>query len=79
MTSSGRPPALNAATRPASARSAEERAKDVVHRVFTQAEPIPGAEGGGHRLDMQVLYEEVVAALRETIDDMIYCNETKPT
>ena len=58
-------------------RSAEQRAKDVVHRIVTQAEPIPVHHGGGHKLDMQVLYEEVVAALRETIDDLAFCTETK--
>lgn len=56
-------------------RSAEQRAKDVVHRILSQAEPIPAHQGGGHKLDMQVLYEEVVAALRETIDDVAYAGE----
>lgn len=59
------------------ARTAEQRAKDVVHRILNQAEAIPMHHGGGHKLDMQVLYEEVVAALRETIDDLAYCTDTK--
>ncbi|MEP2703501.1 MAG: hypothetical protein ABJN98_23050 [Roseibium sp.] len=58
-------------------RSAEQRAKDVVHRIVSQAEPIPLQQGGGHKLDMQVLYEEVVASLRETIDDLAYCTDPK--
>ncbi|MEP3045408.1 MAG: hypothetical protein ABJL55_05755 [Roseibium sp.] len=58
-------------------RSAEQRAKDVVHRIVSQAEPIPLQQGGGHKLDMQVLYEEVVASLRETIDDMVFCKDPK--
>ncbi|WP_422041194.1 hypothetical protein [Roseibium sp.] len=58
-------------------RTAEQRAKDVVHRILSQAEAIPMHHGGGHKLDMQVLYEEVVAALRETIDDLAYCTDTK--
>lgn len=58
-------------------RTAEQRAKDVVHRILNQAEAIPMHHGGGHKLDMQVLYEEVVAALRETIDDLAYCTDTK--
>ncbi len=57
-------------------RTAEQRAKDVVHRIVTQAESIPANQGGGHKLDMQILYEEVVAALRETIDDLAYCSES---
>lgn len=60
-------------------RSAEQRAKDVVHRIVSQAEPIPSHHGGGHKLDMQVLYEEVVAALRETIDDLAFCTGSKPS
>ncbi len=56
------------------ARSAEQRARDVVHRIVHQAEAIPLQQGGGHKLDMQVLYEEVVAALRETIDDLAFCS-----
>lgn len=56
-------------------RTAEQRAKDVVHRIVNQAEAIPMHQGGGHRLDMQVLYEEVVAALRETIDDIAFCSD----
>ncbi|TYC72504.1 hypothetical protein FMN63_08105 [Stappia sp. BW2] len=58
-------------------RSAELRARDVVSRIVGQAEPIPGHLGGGHRLDMQLLYEEVVAALRETIDDLAFCTGSK--
>ncbi|MHA7775730.1 hypothetical protein [Roseibium sp. M-1] len=58
-------------------RSAEQRAKDVVHRIVSQAEAIPLQQGGGHKLDMQVLYEEVVAALRETIDDLAFCTGSK--
>ncbi|EAV42636.1 MULTISPECIES: hypothetical protein [Roseibium] len=58
-------------------RSAEQRARDVVSRIVGQAEPIPGHLGGGHRLDMQLLYEEVVAALRETIDDLAFCTGPK--
>ncbi|WP_299817984.1 hypothetical protein [uncultured Roseibium sp.] len=58
-------------------RSAEQRAKDVVSRIVHQAEPIPLQQGGGHKLDMQLLYEEVVAALRETIDDLAFCSENK--
>ena len=46
-------------------------------RIVGQAEPIPGHLGGGHRLDMQLLYEEVVAALRETIDDLAFCTGSK--
>ncbi|GAB4525754.1 MAG: hypothetical protein Tsb0019_27810 [Roseibium sp.] len=61
------------------ARSAEERAKAVVQRIVSQAEPIPFQQGGGHKLDMQVLYEEVVAALRETIDDLAFCTGPKPS
>ncbi|MEM8702364.1 MAG: hypothetical protein AAGF82_11105 [Pseudomonadota bacterium] len=60
-------------------RTAEQRAKDVVHRILSQAEAIPMHHGGGHKLDMQILYEEVVAALRETIDDLAYCTDTKPS
>jgi len=60
-------------------RSAEQRAKDVVSRIVSQAEPIPAQQGGGHKLDMQVLYEEVVAALRETIDDLAFCTGGKPS
>ncbi|MEO1114809.1 MAG: hypothetical protein AAFY05_20845, partial [Pseudomonadota bacterium] len=56
-------------------RTAEQRAKDVVHRILSQAEAIPMHHGGGHKLDMQILYEEVVAALRETIDDLAYCTD----
>jgi len=55
-------------------RSAEQRARDVVHRIVSQAEAIPAHLGGGHKLDMQILYEEVVAALRETIDDLAFCS-----
>lgn len=58
-------------------RSAEQRARDVVQRIVGQAEAIPVHLGGGHRLDMQVLYEEVVAALRETIDDLAFCTGSK--
>ncbi|WP_299477914.1 hypothetical protein [uncultured Roseibium sp.] len=57
-------------------RTAEQRAQDVVHRIVSQAEAIPMHHGGGHKLDMQLLYDEVVAALRETIDDLAYCSET---
>ncbi|MEL7528278.1 MAG: hypothetical protein AAFN16_21065 [Pseudomonadota bacterium] len=60
-------------------RTAEQRAKDVVHRILSQAEAIPMHHGGGHKLDMQILYEEVVAALRETIDDLAYCTDTNPS
>ena len=60
-------------------RSAEQRAQDVVHRIVSQAEPIPVHQGGGHKLDMQILYEEVVAALRETIDDLAFCSESNPS
>ncbi|PVB61128.1 hypothetical protein [Labrenzia sp. 011] len=56
-------------------RSAEQRARDVVSRIVSQVESIPLQHGGGHRLDMQLLYEEVVAALRETIDDLAFCTE----
>lgn len=77
MTLSGRFSGTSSGIKPHSDRSAEQRAKDVVHRIFSQAEPIPAQQGGGHRLDMQVLYEEVVAALRETIDDLAYCSDPK--
>lgn len=77
MTLSGRIPQTASGSEPHSGRSAEQRAKDVVHRIFSQAEPIPAQHGGGHRLDMQVIYEEVVAALRETIDDLAYCSDPK--
>ncbi|WP_306142225.1 hypothetical protein [Roseibium sp. MMSF_3412] len=60
-------------------RTAEQRAQDVVHRILSQAEAIPMHHGGGHKLDMQILYEEVVAALRETIDDLAYCTDTNPS
>ncbi|MBO6894037.1 MAG: hypothetical protein JJ866_19005 [Roseibium sp.] len=60
-------------------RTAEQRAHDVVHRIVSQAEAIPAHIGGGHKLDMQILYEEIVAALRETIDDLAYCSDGKPT
>lgn len=60
-------------------RTAEQRAQDVVHRIVSQAEPIPVNDGGGHKLDMQILYEEVVAALRETIDDLAFCSESNPS
>ncbi|WP_084176951.1 hypothetical protein [Labrenzia sp. DG1229] len=60
-------------------RTAEQRAQDVVHRIVSQAEPIPVNDGGGHKLDMQILYEEVVAALRETIDDLAFCTESNPS
>ncbi|MES0812606.1 hypothetical protein ABLO27_24145 [Roseibium sp. SCPC15] len=66
-----------ASTEALTSRSAEQRAQDVVHRILTQAEPIPMQHGGGHKLDMQVLYQEVVAALRETIDDLAFCSDTK--
>jgi hypothetical protein len=56
-------------------RTAEQRAQDVVHRIVSQAEAIPMHHGGGHKLDMQILYEEVVAALRETIDDLAFCTD----
>lgn len=59
------------------ARSAEDRARDVVGRIVSQAEAIPVQQGGGHKLDMQLVYEEVVAALRETIDDLAFCTERK--
>ncbi|MBO6756868.1 MAG: hypothetical protein JJ902_11125 [Roseibium sp.] len=55
------------------ARTAEQRAQSVVHRVMQQAEPIPAHLGGGHKLDVQTLYEEVLGALRETIDDLAFC------
>ncbi|MDN3721136.1 hypothetical protein QW131_22930 [Roseibium salinum] len=58
-------------------RSAEQRAKDVVSRIVSQTEPIPVHLGGGQKLDLQVLYDEVVAALRETIDDLAYCADSK--
>lgn len=58
-------------------RTAEQRARDVVSRIVSQAEPIPEHLGGGHKLDLQVLYEEVVAALRETIDDLAFCMDSK--
>ncbi|WP_428521916.1 hypothetical protein [Roseibium sp.] len=61
-----------------SGRTPEQRAQDVVQRIASQAEPIPLTHGGGHRLDMQVLYEEIVAALRETVDDIAFCTESKP-
>ncbi|GAA0785216.1 hypothetical protein E1180_18495 [Roseibium denhamense] len=60
-----------------SARTPEQRARDVVQRILSQAEPIPVTYGGGHKLDMQVLYEEVVAALRETVDDIAFCSDSK--
>lgn len=60
-------------------RTAEQRAQDVVHRIVSQAEAIPMHHGGGHKLDMQILYEEVVAALRETIDDLAFCTEANPS
>jgi hypothetical protein len=60
-------------------RTAEQRAQDVVNRIVSQAEAIPAQIGGGHKLDMQILYEEVVAALRETIDDLAYCSDNKPS
>ncbi len=60
-------------------RTAEQRAQDVVHRIVSQAEPIPVNDGGGHKLDMQILYEEVVAALRGTIDDLAFCSESNPS
>lgn len=61
-----------------SGRTPEQRAQDVVQRIASQAEPIPLTQGGGHKLDMQVLYAEVVAALRETVDDLAFCTNTKP-
>ncbi|EEE46004.1 hypothetical protein [Roseibium alexandrii] len=61
-----------------SGRTPEQRAQDAVQRIASQAEPIPLTQGGGHRLDMQVLYEEIVAALRETVDDIAFCTDTKP-
>lgn len=68
-----------ASTEALTRRTAEQRAKDVVHRIVSQAEPIPAQTGGGHKLDMQVLYEEIVAALRESIDDLAYCSDSKPS
>jgi|GEM_PF-2558974 len=61
-----------------SGRTPEQRAQDVVQRIARQAEAIPLAQGGGHKLDMQVLYAEIVAALRETVDDLAFCIETPP-
>ena len=61
-----------------SGRTPEQRAQDVVQRIASQAEAIPFAQGGGHRLDMQVLYTEIVAALRETVDDLAFCSEPEP-
>lgn len=54
------------------ARTAEQRAQDVVQRVVMQAEAIPMQQGGGHRLDVHNLYEEILGALRETIDDLVF-------
>lgn len=58
-----------------SGRTPEQRAQDVVQRITSQAEAIPLTQGGGHKLDMQVLYEEIVAALRETVDDIAFCTD----
>ncbi len=52
------------------ARTAEQRAQAVVHRILMQAEPIPAQQGGGHKLDTMTLHAEVLGALRETIDDL---------
>ena len=56
------------------ARTAEQRAQAVVHRVLMQAEAIPMQQGGGHRLDTLTLYTEVLGALRETMDDLTLGN-----
>ncbi len=53
------------------ARTAEQRAQAVVHRILMQAEAIPSQQGGGHRLDTVTLYTEVLGALRETMDDLL--------
>lgn len=55
------------------ARTTEQRAQAVVHRIMQQAEAIPAQHGGGHRLDVQTLYQEVLGALRETVDDLAFC------
>ncbi len=60
-------------------RTAEQRAQDVVNRIVQQAEPIPAQNGGGHRLDSQLLYSEILAAVRETIDDLAYCTGGRPS
>ncbi|MEJ8476317.1 hypothetical protein [Roseibium algae] len=54
------------------ARTAEQRAQAVVHRILMQAEAIPIQQGGGHRLDTTTLHAEVLGALRETIDDLVF-------
>ncbi|MTI44074.1 hypothetical protein JM93_03232 [Roseibium hamelinense] len=54
-------------------RTAEQRARDVIQRVLMQAEAIPMQQGGGHKLDLGILHQEVLGALRETIDDLAHC------
>lgn len=63
---------------PLDERTPEQRAQMVVQRIVMQAEAIPAQQGGGHRLDVQTLYNEVVGALRETVDDLVYA-EAGPT
>ena len=47
----------------------EERARMVVDAVARTAEPIPIQYGGGHRLDLQRVYEEALAAINAAIKD----------
>ncbi len=42
----------------------QELARRVADNVLRDAEPIAMQHGGGHRLDVQRLYEEVLEALR---------------
>ena len=53
------------------ARTAEQRAQTVVHRILMQADAIPRQQGGGHRLDPMTLHAEVLGALREIMDDLV--------
>ena len=47
----------------------EERARMVADAVARTAEPIPMQYGGGHRLDLQRVYEEALAAINAAIKD----------
>jgi hypothetical protein len=47
----------------------EERARMVVDAVVRTDEPIPMQYGGGHRLDLQRVYEDTLAAINAAVKD----------
>jgi len=47
----------------------EQRARMVAEAVARTAEPIPMQYGGGHRLDLQQVYEEALSAIKAAIED----------